>query len=241
MEYLALAQAAFTVWMLIDAFRRGAEGGNWIYFILFLPGVGAWAYFFAVKVHDVRLGRGWSLPQWGPSLNELRYRAEHTPTLTHHLALAERLAQRREYEEAVPHLEAALAREPDHGRALYLLATCHADAGHPDKAVPLLEKLVARDRYWSNYAAWYLLVEAKDDGGEAAGAVNACRELARFSPTLRHQCLLAEHLIEQGQAAEAGELLDKALEEHHYAPGNIRWRNRRWAAEARRLLKRAGK
>lgn len=237
-EYLGYAQAAFTIWMLIDAYRRGTEF-YWIYIILFIPVLGAWAYFFLVKFPELGLGRGFSWPQWGPSLRELRYRAEHMPTLTNHLALAERLVQKDEHDEAVPHLEAALKREPDHGQALYLLARCHAASAEPARALPLLEKLIARDRYWSNYAAWYLLIEVRDALGDTAGAVAACRELARLSPTLRHQCLLAEHLLDQGERAEACELLDQALEEHSYSPGNIRWRNRRWASEAKRLLKEA--
>lgn len=102
-----------------------------------------------------------------------------------------------------------------------------------------MEKVLERDRYWSNYAAWYLLIEAKGGAGDAEGVLASCRELARVSPTLRHQCLLAEHLIGQGQPAKAGEVLEKALQEYHYAPGDVRRRNRRWAGEAKRLLKRA--
>jgi hypothetical protein len=234
---LYLLQAAFTVWMLVDAFRRGE--GYWPWVILFVPVLGPWGYFFAVLLPRWTGGRGWALPAFRrrPPLDELRYRTEQSPTLANHLDLAERLIERGEHAGAVPHLDEVLAREPDHCRALFLLAKCHAAQGQLDKALPSVEKIISRERYWSNYAAWYALVEWRGEAGDARGAADACRELARLSPTLRHQCLLAERLRDAGQPDEARRVLDVALRDHQYAPGNIRWRNWRWASQARRLLR----
>jgi hypothetical protein len=53
--------------------------------------------------------------------------------------------------------------------------------------------------------------------------------------------MLAEYLLESGQPGQARELLDQALQDHYYAPGPLRRRNRRWAGEARRLQKCADK
>lgn len=234
--FLSLVQTAFTIWMLVDSYRRGADG-YWFWVILWLQPLGAWVYFFAVKARDLR--RGVSLPsrQRRPSLDELRYRVQQTPTLIGHLTLADRLVERDGHAEAVPHLEAALAREPDHSQALYCLAICFMRQGEPNRAVPLLEKVVARDRAWSDYQAWRLLVDAHADCGDGPGALAACRDLARLSPTLRHRCLLASRLEKEGQAPEARDMLEQALQEHRFAPAPIRRRNRRWAAEASRLLK----
>jgi len=235
---LSVAQTAFMVWMLIDAYRRRAEG-YWFWVILCLPGLGAWVYFLAVKLHDFRGPNLGGLFQRRASLEELRYRAEHVPTLVSHLELAERLIEQGASAEAQPHLLAALKREPEHPRPTYALALCHKEQGHPDLAVPLLEGLTARDPRWHNYSAWYLLIESRAQAGDPAGALAACRELVRLVPTLQHNCLLAEHLLAARQAAEADRLLEASLRDHHYAPGPIRRRNRRWASEARRLRKRA--
>jgi hypothetical protein len=205
--------------------------------ILFLPGLGAWAYFFVVKVGDFSALRDLSFLQRRPAMEELRYKAEQMPTLANRLALAERLVEIRDYEEAVPHLEAVLAQEPDLSQPRYLLAQCHAEEGKPDLAVPLLEKLIARDRTWSNYAAWHLLIRIQSESGAGDKALATCRELARLAPTLQHQCLLAERLLDEGQDDEARQLLQRSLEEHQYAPGFIRRRNRRWASRARQLQK----
>ena len=124
---LYLLQAAFTIWMLVDAFRRGE--GYWPWIILFVPVVGPWAYFFIVLLPRRTGGRGWSLRAFRRrvSLDELRYRAEQSPTLANHLDLAERLIEGGEHADAVAHLDEVLTREPDHCRALFLLANVLAE------------------------------------------------------------------------------------------------------------------
>ncbi len=235
--WLSLAASAFTVWMLIDCYRRGADQ-IWFWIILFCPGIGAFAYFFAVKARDFQGFDGASWFQRRPSLAELHFRAEQTPSLANRLALAERLIEKQEYAEALPHLEAALKTEPDHGRVLYALALCHTRHGQPQAALPLLEKLVAKDPRWSNYAAWPVLVAARRACGDPKGALEGSRDLVRLSPTLEHQCLLAEHLLDEGLTDDARSLLEKALRDHDFAPGPARRRNRRWARVARQLQKR---
>jgi hypothetical protein len=237
---LYLAQAAFTIWMLVDAYRRGTDT-FWFFVILFVPGIGPWVYFFAIKIHDWQSFRDaaiWqSLWQRRPSLDELRYRAEQMPTLTHRLALAERLVERHEHDEAAPHLTAVLNQEPDLCPALYALALCQIAQGQPEQAEPLLQKIIARERTWSNYAAWHRLIQVQAAHGEGGKALATCRDLARLAPTLQHRCMLAECLLEEGRNDEARDLLERALEEHQFAPGYIRRRNRSWASRARQLQK----
>ena len=105
-------------------------------------------------------------------------------------------------------------------------------------ALPLLEELVKRDTRWSNYAAWRLLVETREQSGDRPGALEACRELVKLAPTLEHRCLLAEHLLDNGHAEEARTLLDRSLQEYRFAPGPSRRLNRGWVRQAQRLRKR---
>jgi hypothetical protein len=235
---LYLAQGAFTIWMLVDAYRRGAEY-YWFWIVLLFQPIGAWVYFFAVKAGDLHWLRDLPLLQRRPPLAELRYKAEQVPTLANRLALAERLVEKKEFAEPIPHLEAVLAQEPGLSQALYLLAVCHKETGQPEKAVPLLEKIIARDGSWGNYAAWHLLIDVHAESGAGDKALAACREMARLAPTLQHHCLLAEHLLDQGHSDEAAKLLERSLEDHQYAPGFIRRRNWKWASQARRLQRQA--
>jgi hypothetical protein len=237
--YLALAQTAFMVWMLVDAYRRHADF-IWFWVIILLPILGAWIYFFVIKAPELQTGKLSALFQRRQSLDELRYLAEQAPTLANHLAYAERLMERGEYAEAVPQLEAARKREPDHGQVLYSLAFCQVRLGRPAEGLPLLDRLVKKDPRWSNYSAWRLKIEAHGLTNNPPAALESCRELVKLSPTLQHKCILAEHLLAQGQDGEVQALLDQALMDHDYCPGPIRRKNRRWAGEAKKLLKRVG-
>src|SRR5262249_25163753 len=153
---------------------------------------------------------------------ELRYRAEHVPTLVSHLELAERLIEMGRHAEALPHLLAAQKMEPEHPRPLFALALCHKEQGQPDLAAPLLEGVTGRNPRRPNSAGWYLRIESRAAAGDAAGALASCRGLTKLAPTLEHHCLLAEHLLTTGQSAEADRLLEAALRDHDYAPGPIR-------------------
>jgi hypothetical protein len=234
---LYLAQTAFMVWMLVDAYRRQAEQ-FWYFVIFFIPMLGAWAYFFAVKAKDFRSVSTGSFFQRKVPLSELRYRVEHMPTLTNNVEFAKRLIEQKEFAEAIPYLNAALKQEPDHPTALYNLALCQKEEGHLDQALPTLKKLLARDSRYANYTGWHLFIETLELHGDPASALEQCRELARIAPTLQHQCLLAEHLVDAGQPEEAQSLLDRSLQDHSFAPGPIRRRNRAWANQASRLQKR---
>ncbi len=238
---LYLAQAALTVWMLVDACRRGVDY-YWYFLILAFQPFGVWAYFFLYKAKDFHTEHGWltSLFHRRPSMPELRHRAERSATLASRLELAERLAEASEYVEALPHLEAVLAREADHCQALFLLARSQRGLGHPEQAIPLLQKLIARHLSWRNYRAWHTLIEVRCEANDLAGALASCRELARVAPSLEHKCLLAEHLLKTGEKVEAGKVVEQGLEDYGYLTGPSRRRDRRWVGKAKQLLKQIG-
>ena len=222
--------------MLVDAYRRGAEP-FWFYIIIFLPGIGSWVYFFAVKVRDFSHLRGGFLGPRRASLEELRYRVEQTPTLASNLVLGEALLERGLHEEANEPLEAALKLEPDHCQVLYSLAVCRSKLGRLAEAVPLVEKILARDRRWSDYKAWRMLIAVQSELNNGPAALASCRDLVRLAPSLEHHCLLADRLLAETLTDEAGSVLQEALESYRYAPGPIRRRDRRWAVQAQRLQK----
>jgi hypothetical protein len=238
MQLLSGLQMAFTIWMLVDAYQRRADT-IWFCVILFAFPFGPWVYFLAIKLGDFGMLRTGNWFVRRTSLDQLRYQAERVPTLASHLALAERLIERGEHNEALPYLESARKREPEHAQVLYLLAVCHTELNEPEQAALLVERIIARDRRWSDYSAWRLLVRVRILLNDGDGALEACRELERLAPTLQHRCQLAELLMEHGRHDEAYDLLEQSLEEHKYAPSLSRRRNRSWASQARRLQKRA--
>jgi hypothetical protein len=238
---LYLAQALFTLWMLVDANRRGMDSW-WFWIILVVQPIGAWAYFFSYKWHDLRGGSGWlgNLFQRRAPLQEVRHQAERSPTAANRLELGVRLVEEGLYDEALPHLQAMLAREPEHCRALFALAQAQRGLGHPEQAAATLQKLVKQQPGWGDYTAWRLLVEVCREAGDAAAARTQARELARITPGLQHRCLLAECLIEAGDTVEARKVLEQGLDDYRYLSGPSRRRDGRWLGKARQLLEQAG-
>lgn len=234
-------QAVMTIWMLIDAYQRGADG-FWFFIILLFQPLGPWAYLLMVKV---RAGAGmpfgeWKLLEKRVSLEELRYRVQKSPTQANYAALAEELVARGEYQDAIPHLQNVLAREPEYCPALYGLAKCHFELGRPAEAIPPLRGVLAEDERWSNYRAWLLQMAALEATGDLKAALDANRELARKSPTTHHLYLLAERLHAAGQLDEAKRVLEQLLEEYHYASRQTRRTQQPWMKKARLLQKSIG-
>jgi hypothetical protein len=239
--WLLVAQAAFTLWMFIDAYHRRAEQ-FWMWVILLFQPIGTWLYFLVVKLPSFRLPRGLnSKPMWQRrlSLAELRYRVERTPTVMHRVALAERLMEGGGHREAIEHLEAALAMDETFCQTLHDLAVCHVACRQPDRALEALSRLMQRDSRWADYRAWRTQIEAQDALGHADAALHTCRELEKRQPTWENKCRLAERLIDNGHKDDAIRLLDQALEDHHFAPWKVRLRHWRWARHAQQLLKEA--
>lgn len=55
MHIFLLASYAFSIWMLVDAYQRGAQG--WWIVIILVP-LGEWVYFFVVKFPDYAASPG---------------------------------------------------------------------------------------------------------------------------------------------------------------------------------------
>src|SRR5262249_11918108 len=139
--------------------------------------------------------------------------------------------------EAVPHLQAVLAREPQHCQALFALAQSHCGLQQPEQAVPVLQTLVTRYPGWRDYAAWHKLIAVRCETGDPGGAVALCRDLVRLAQSLQHKCLLAEHLINLGEKAEACKVVEQGLDDYRYLSGVSRRRDGRWVGKAKQLRK----
>jgi hypothetical protein len=234
-------QAGFTIWMCVDAYQRGVEQ-FWFWVLIIFQPIGPWVYFFAVKLPRMRLTRNLSTgPLWQRrlSLDELRYRVERTPTVVNRLALAERLMDKKQHGEAIPHLEAILQMEETYCQAMHDLAVCHLETQKADQALPVLQRLMQRDPRWSDYRAWKTLIAVHESLGKREDALQACRELEKRVPTWENKCRLAEQLLDNGHQSDAAQILLQALEDHRFAPWQRRLRNWTWARHARKLLNEA--
>jgi hypothetical protein len=237
MTILYLLQAAFTIWMLVDAVKRRPI--VYWYVIIFLP-FGPFVYFFAFKIHDREfdwlrnLFRG--APR-APSLADLRERAKESPSVENRMRLANALHDAGEYAEAAEVFEAILGSRGDEPDALYGLGRCRMELGEPEAAVELLTRLVEKNRAYRDYAACLELAEALTRAGHDDEAIDLLQGLLRSSPRPRHAVALARRLVVMARIEEAQRILREALADHERNHAANQRRDRDDAREAAELLK----
>ena len=236
---LFILQHAFMAWMLIDAYRRGAER-RW-FWIIFIP-FGEWYYFFMVKIHAPEMAWLKQLFQYRKplTLDSLRYSYEQTPSLANRLRLAQALHDESEYEEGARLFSEVMAKWPDNREALLGLALCHAGRDDDDATVQHLERLIELDRAYDDYQPWLHLTEALWRLDRRDDALRLLERLVATSPRLGHSIALAQLQIEAGLQETARATLWRALEQYRHAPRFDQRNNRTWARRAKKMLKTLG-
>jgi hypothetical protein len=235
MTILYVVQAAFTIWMLVDAVRRRPL--LYWYVILFLP-FGPLVYFFAFKIRDYDLGwlKRAVRTERAPSIEELRAELRRSPSFANRMRLANALHDAGQYADAARSFEIVLESRGDEPDALYGLACCRMELGEPEAAIEPLSKLIARNRAYRDYAACLELAEAFSKCGRDDDAIDLLEGLVRQSPRPRHSVALADCLVAASRIEEAQQVLRDALADHEGSPPAIKKRDREAAREATALL-----
>jgi hypothetical protein len=227
----------FSLWMLVDAIRRG-RGSYW--WLLVLVPFGEWIYFFQFKIHDPefeplrRFFHRFSKRQL--SVEDLRLQLKLTPSFSNRLRLAQGLHDRGECAEARDLFEACFEQDQESKEALFGAASCHFRLGEKEQAVTQLRALIALDRVFADYSPWKMLAEALFDLGRVEEAGKVLEELTETSPRLAHRVLHADFLVQAGELERAEEQLQLALLAHKTAPKYLRRQDQKAANLAKRLL-----
>jgi hypothetical protein len=234
---LYLLQAAFTIWMLVDAIQRRPP--YYWYIVVFVP-FGPFVYFFAFKLRDYDLGwlRGiFTGPERQPSLEELLERLRRTPSYANRIAYANALYDAGRYAEAVKSFEIILETRGDEPDALYGLGRCRIELGEAERAIEPLSRLIAKNRAYRDYAACLDLADAYAKAGQDDDAVDLLEGLVRTSPRVLHCLALARLLVELGRVEEAQTVLGRGIDEYESSPPSIKKRDRSEARDAAAYLK----
>ena len=239
MGILGALLIGFKAWMLIDAIQRsGARGGNNYWFLICWIPFGDWAYFFAVKIHDPEFSRIWrKFFQKRISLDDLRYAYKMSPSALNKLTLAQALHDKGQFEEAVTLSEELLKFEPDNKVYQFLHASCLIGMKKIDEASGVLETLIEKDFSFRNYEAATTLALLYVEKKEGEKAVQLYRRVVKSSSQLRYQIELARILAEQGNAAEARQIVDDAIQQFKHEPKFIQRRDRRELGVAKKVRK----
>jgi hypothetical protein len=233
MHILFALQTAFSIWMLVDAIKKGREFYWWI--IVMVP-FGELVYFFAFKLDDFRIAQRRNRPLMLPPLKELIYEARNCPSLENQVRLAFGYFRDNDPEAAAAVLEKVLAKDPENQQALFLKARACLALNRLSEAQQLLEKLCGLDLAYADYEAAEALVKLLKTRAAGEKAYEFMRSLAVRSRRLNHQVSLAEMLCSMDRAEEARQLLQEGLEDYDHLSAPFRRMQSEAARRGQKLL-----
>lgn len=238
MRVLLFLDTAFSLWMLVDAIRRGCQ--TYWYLVVMMP-FGEWVYFFMVKIKDPEFQflrdfhRRLTTPK--VTTEKLRRLHEETPSFANTLTLAQALYDAEANEEAAELFGQALRLHDDSRDALYGLALARLRLGDTEPAIEDLRRLIERDPAFEEYAPWGDLARALAAEGRRDEAIELLDTLVIKSPRLEHRVFFAHFLHETGKSGDAQEQLELGIQEYKDAPKFLKRRKRRWFRQAQQMLK----
>lgn len=226
----------FTVWMLVDAIRRGEW--IWAVFIFIFPMLNAILYFFLVFRNAVSATRGFELPgAWNRKrIKELESQIHHLDKAHHHLQLGDIFFQQGKLARAEACYRAALERDAEDPDLRAHLGQCLLRLKRPAEARPFLEQVAAADPRHDYGHTQMALAETLAALGERDAAITAWRRVLEQNSYARARVQLAELLRAGGATDEARALLQEVVDDHAHAPGFQRAQERVWVKRAKRLL-----
>jgi len=203
-----------------------------------VPGVGGWfGGFWSYWLVAIALGYG--LTHAGVRLNARRRLASQIRALrdvesAHNQGkLGSLLLAHGSVGKALPHLERAVAGEPDVAEWSYRLGLALTRRGRAREAVAALERAAELDEEHAYGGVQLALAAARDAAGDRDGALAA---LARFErnhgPSPESACRRGRALRAAGRRDEARAAFDEALDLARRAARFQRARNRPWALRA---------
>jgi len=237
-QVLFILQTAFSIWMLVDAIKRGAQPWWWI--IIMVP-FGEFVYFFMIKIHDPPFSniRKW-FKEKPVTLEQLRYEAQTTPSVANKVRLAQGLYDHGDYGEAIEIFEEMLAQDPEDKASLYGLGACRVQQRAFGEAIPRLEQVVDLELSYKDYLPAMELCNAYWQAGRKPSALALLERVARHSRRLEHELDLARCLAQLDRKDAARELLQQALADHEHSPAYVQRQSRPHARAAKALLRELG-
>ena len=236
---LFLLQSAFSLWMLVDAIGRPGIARYW-YWVILMP-FGEWFYFFKFKIHDPDFA--WlkapfrALFDKPASIDEIRFKAQETPSLANKVSLAQALHDADAFQEAAELFEDVLKSDATSRDSLYGLGVSRIGLKDYEGAVEPLQTLVGVEPSHEDYDGWAKLARAFWELGRRDEAISTLARLVKTSPRLPHRVAYAYYLSQAGNRDEAQAELTTALEEFDYAPKYLKRSHRALAKRAKEMLR----
>jgi hypothetical protein len=243
---LLILTAIVQVALIVHAMRTG-RSTYWIFILLFMPGVGAAAYFIIELLPDLsnsfaarRAMRGVRKtlnPGGELRRRKLEHRLSGSVDATRHLA-GELIAQGR-FAEAVDHYRAALTGLYEHDPDLMLgLAQAEYFNGDAEASKKTLETMREHNPDYRSPDGHLLYARALQECDEMEAAEEEFAAVAAYYPGAEARVRYA-HLLEQlGKIEEARNEYTEILSAAELAPRHFRKAQKAWLGEARSALAR---
>ena len=243
---LLILTAIVQVALIVHAMRTG-RSTYWIFILLFMPGVGAAAYFIIELLPDLsnsfaarRAMRGVRKtlnPGGELRRRKLEHRLSGSVDATRHLA-GELIAQGR-IAEAVDHYRAALTGLYEHDPDLMLgLAQAEFFNGDAEASKKTLETMREHNPDYRSPDGHLLYARALQECDEMEAAEEEFAAVAAYYPGAEARVRYA-HLLEQlGKIEEARNEYTEILSAAELAPRHFRKAQKAWLGEARSALAR---
>lgn len=232
-----LLAAAFTVWMAVEAVRRG-DAHRWLWIILVFPPVGAAVYFFSEYVGTGTLGRTAFRPR-RVTAADLRHvevdvrRLDNAASWTEYASL---LRARKDFTKAAQAAQRAVERSPSDLDARYELGLALLGAGRHLEAAAALAAVVEKDRSFDTDNALFALAKAQRGAGDLPGAHASLEELAgrRARPEILYDLAEAQAQLRDREAAMRS--LQRIVDEAELVPAYLKRNVRPWVRRARQAM-----
>lgn len=243
-------QSLFTIWMLVECFRRG-QAMPWALIILFFPVVGPLAYFL-LEVQTVVAIPGFGGGRSGLSTTTVAFRPHRVTgqqlreaeaevkRLDNGAAwsdLAALLCAKKRHAEAEHAAATALERDPEDLEARYVRGRSLLELGRAQDAVTELERVLEREPGHDYGDARLALARALEGSGDLEAARVHYETLGGASsrPDVLYHLAEIQHRTGDSEAAKA--TLRRIVEEADLAPAFARRRSAAWVSRAKRTLR----
>lgn len=238
---IAVLGMAFTVWMAVEAVRRGQASG-WLWIILLFGPIGAAIYFFS-EYADQFFGRGTILQPRKVTAADLRQaeadvkRLGNAATWT---TYSSALRGRRQLSKAIDAARKGLENDPKSVEARYELGLGLEESGRHEEARDELAQVVEADATYDSDNALFALARAQQGSGQDEAARTGLETLALRSarPEVLFECASVQARL--GDRAAAAENLHRIIAEAEAVPDYLERNVRPWVHKAKQALQKLG-
>ncbi|MGE3313925.1 MAG: tetratricopeptide repeat protein [Planctomycetaceae bacterium] len=240
---LGLIVTAFTIWMLIECYRKDPDWGTWMWLILAFPGIGPGVYFFVRWLPGNNYRAPASLRQWtkGSELTRLEAAAQRIGNPYHHIQLGDALRDVGKLDQAGPSYAAALAKEPANLQALWGAALVDIHQKSFESARERLARVLEIDPQYKFGDVSLAYGRTLAQLGRVDDSVTHMEKHVRRWRHPEGLYLLAMLYQDKGRIPEARAQLDALLVDIATSPRAIARRQTMWKSKAKAMLKKLPK